>query len=103
MICAIDETPLDDAGPPKPRVVRGVYLAVPKARKIPISLLIVSYLFLLPALPSIFYAGFMGWLIYEVGLTKRGSMTLLIIFSVTCASMIFWCFLFRGLRYCSRG
>jgi hypothetical protein len=102
-ICAIDEAPLEDAGPQKKRTVRGVYLAIPKQRKIPLSLLIVSYLFLIPALPSILSACFMGWLIYECGLHGRGSTSLLIISGITCASILFWYFLSRGLRYCSCG
>lgn len=102
-ICAIDQTPLEDAEPPKRRIVRGVYLAVPRARKIPVSLLIVSYLFLLAAVPSIFAVCLVSWLIYEGGFPERGGMTLLIILGISCASICFSFFLSRGLRYCSRG
>lgn len=101
--CVIDETPLEDAVPQKTRIVRGFYLAVPRVRKIPISLLAVSYLFLLPAVPSIFVALFMGWIVYKAGFPESGGTSFLIFFGLTCASIFFWYFLSRGLRYCSRG
>ena len=102
-ICAIDKTPLVDAGPQKPPTISGVYLAVPKVQKIPVSLLIISYFFLLPALPSLLAACFLGWIVFEGGLPERGSTTLLFASILICASILFWYFLSRGLRHCSRG
>jgi hypothetical protein len=100
-VCVTDGTPLKEE--PKTHTIHGVYLTVPKVKEIPLSLLIVSYLFLLPAVPNILILIFMGWLVYLGGLPRRGSLIFLTTFGIICAGVLFWFFLSRGIRYCSRG
>ncbi len=87
----------------KTRSISGVYLAIPRNQKIPVSLLIASSLFLLNALSSILNVCLIGRLIFEVGFPQSGGMYILIALSFSCACILFWFLLSRGLRHCSRG
>lgn len=86
-----------------PRPISGYFLAAPSNRKIPLILTVVSYSFLLPAVPSFLYLIFLGFLICAGGFPSRGGIFLSMLLSVLLVQIFFWFFLSRGLRHCSRG
>ena len=105
VVCAIDQTPLDEIPSEKTHWKDSLpVFAVFSESKIPISLAVLSYLFFFPAA--------LGWAVviaasfafFTFGFPSGGDCSgCLLYFSICVAVAIFFTCLSRGLRRCSRG